>query len=160
MTEATNPLATMIAIGSDKDRLQNAQHVAARKLLKFDGEIYPSDGCAITLSVLLQQAGIAIPDTFQAIALGNLLKKLGWQVIPVGQQQAGDVGSTCGAHAQHGVDHVYLVLRSVNADEMVIADNQRPEAHFRWASGKGGKSPTRFFLRAPAVSKTAVRKAA
>lgn len=150
----------MIAIGSDKDRLQNAQHVAARKLLKFDGEVYPADGCAITLSVLLQEAGIAVPDTFQAIVLGSLLKKLGWQVILVGQQQGGDVGSTCGAHAQHGVDHIYLVLRKVNTDEMVIADNQRPEAHFRWASGKGGKSPTRFFLRAPAVRAAAGKKAA
>jgi hypothetical protein len=32
---------------------------------------------------------------------------------------------------------------------MVIADNQDTVPHFRYASGKGGKSPTRFFLRAP-----------
>jgi hypothetical protein len=32
---------------------------------------------------------------------------------------------------------------------MVIADNQATEPHFRYASGQGGKSPTKFFLRAP-----------
>jgi len=33
---------------------------------------------------------------------------------------------------------------------MVIADNQQPAPHFRYASGNGGKSPTKFFLRAAA----------
>lgn len=145
----TPDITTALAIGADKDRLQGAQHAAARKLYQFDGETYPSDGCAITLSVILQEAGFPIPDTFQAIVLGNLLKSKGWEVVPVGQQKAGDVGSTCGPKAQHGVDHIYLVLKVLNTDEMVIADNQRTEAHFRWASGKGGKSPTRFFLRPP-----------
>lgn len=152
MTEVTahSPmLERLIAIGSDKNQLQNAQHAAARKLLKFDGEIYPSDGCAITLSTLLQEAGIEVPDTYQAIVLGRLLEKIGWTRVPIGQQKVGDVGSTCGPTPHHGVDHIYLVLRPVNADEMVIADNQRTEPHFRWASGKGGKSPTKFFLRAP-----------
>lgn len=56
----------LMAIGSDSNQLQTAQHVAAKKLLDFDGETYPSDGCAITLSVLLQEAGIAVPDTYHA----------------------------------------------------------------------------------------------
>lgn len=141
--------AKSVAIGSDRDKLQNVQHAAAKKLLKYDGEIYPHDGCAITLSVLLQEAGLDVPDTYQAIALGALLKTKGWQVIAVGKQQAGDVGSTCGPVAHHGTDHIYLVLRAVNADEMLIADNQATQPHARWASGQGGKSPTTFFLRAP-----------
>jgi hypothetical protein len=66
----------LMGIASDSYQLQTAQHVAAKKLLDYDGEIYPSDGCAITLSVLLQEAGIAVPDTYLAITLGNTLKKL------------------------------------------------------------------------------------
>lgn len=141
-------IATLIKQASDSTQLQGAQSVAARKLLDYDGEIFPSDGCAITLSVLLQNAGIAVPDTFMAIELARLLEngRL-WQRVPVGQQQAGDIGSTCGTEPHHGTDHVYLVLRKVNNDEMVIADNQAREPHFRYASGVG-KTPTRYFLRA------------
>jgi hypothetical protein len=125
-----------------------AQHVAAVRLLKYDGEIYPSDGCAITLSVLLQEAGIVVADTYRAFDLGNLLAdNRGWQFVPVGQQMPGDLGSTCGSAPHHGTDHIYLVLKLVNSDEMVVADNQAEAPHFRWASGKG-KSPTTFFLRA------------
>jgi hypothetical protein len=139
----------LMTIASDSNQLQTAQHVAAKKLLDYDGETYPQDGCAITLSVLLQEAGIAIPDTYLAIALGNTLRKQrNWQIIPIGQQQPGDVGSTCGATANHGSDHVYLVLKVLNFDEMVIADNQALAPHFRYASGLGGKTPTKFFLRA------------
>ena len=64
----------LMEIASDSYQLQTAQHVAAKKLLDYDGEIYPSDGCAITLSVLLQEAGIAVPDTYLAITLGNTQK--------------------------------------------------------------------------------------
>jgi hypothetical protein len=86
-----------LTLASDPDQLIAAQHVAAKRLLDFDGEVYPSDGCAITLCVLLQEAGIAVPDTFQAITLGSSLKsKRARQVIGVGDQKDGDVGSTCG----------------------------------------------------------------
>jgi hypothetical protein len=140
-------IADLIGIASDPAQLVAAQHVAAGKLLRYDREVYPNDGCAITLSVLLQQAGIDVADTYRAFDLGNLLKSRGWQSVAVGKQQPGDIGSTCGAAPHHGTDHIYLVLKTVNADEMVIADNQSEVVHFRWASGKG-KSPTTFFLRA------------
>jgi hypothetical protein len=134
----------------DPSRLMAAQHITAARLLPYDGEVYPQDGGTITLSVLLQIAGIAVPETYQAIALGRLVKdKRGWQVITVGDQQLGDVGSTCGDEPHHGTDHIYLVLKVLNTDEMVIADNQASEPHFRFASGHS-KSPTTFFLRAPA----------
>ena len=140
----------LIAIGSDTKKLLAAEAVAGKKLLHATGIRYPHDGCAITTSVILQEAGYDVPDTYRAIDLGNILKKNGWQVIPVGKQQAGDIGSTCGPVAHHGTDHIYIVLKEVNEDEMLIADNQVKAPHFRWASGKGGKSPTKFFLRAPA----------
>jgi hypothetical protein len=139
----------LLKLASDSARLVAAQHVAAKRLLDYDGEVYPHDGCAITLSVVLQDAGISVEDTYQAIALGDLLKSdRQWQVISVGDQLAGDIGSTCGPAPNHGHDHIYLVLKVLNSDEMVIADNQEPEPHFRFASGKG-KTPTKFFLRAP-----------
>jgi hypothetical protein len=143
-------IEALLAIASAPRLLRDAQNVAARKLLDYDGEKYPHDGCAITLSVLLQEAGILVPDTFMAVELGDILKNdRNWSVIEVGNQQAGDVGSTCRAQARHGQDHIYLVLKVVNPDEMVIADNQDTHPHFRFASGAGGKTPTRFFLRAP-----------
>src|SRR6185437_4417457 len=102
----------LLQLASDPDQLVAAQHVAAKKLLDYDGEIYPSDGCAITLSVLLQEAGIDVADTFKAIVLGDALKtRRNWRVVPVGQQLAGDVGSTCGSKPHHGTDHIYLVLK-------------------------------------------------
>lgn len=141
-------IPTLLQIASDPAQLQEAQSSAAKRLLEFDGEVYPSDGCAITLCVLLQSSGIPVSDTFQALKLGNLLKAdRNWQVIPVGQQRDGDIGSTCGLAPDHGEDHIYLVLRALNRDEMVVADNQAPKPHFRFASGQG-KTPTKFFLRA------------
>jgi hypothetical protein len=142
-------VAALLTLASDASQLVAAQRVAAARLLRYDGEVYPADGCAITLSVLLQEAAIAVADTYLAFDLAGILKNdRGWQFIPVGEQQPGDVGSTCGSVPHHGTDHIYLVLKTVNSDEMVVADNQAETPHFRWASGKGGKSPTRFFLRA------------
>src|SRR5450756_499524 len=98
-------IPALLKLASDANQLLAAQHVAAKRLLDYDGETYPSDGCAITLSVLLQDAGIAVKDTYLAIDLGNLLKsKRGWQVIPVGEQKEGDIASTCGAQPDHGSD--------------------------------------------------------
>lgn len=142
-------IAKLLALASDNASLQEAQHVAARKLLAMDGEHYPADGCAITQSALLQAAGIAVPDTFLALAFGQLLEERGWLRVPVGKQRAGDIGSTCKSAPDHGSDHVYLVLRAVNDDEMVVADNQASVPHMRYASGKGGKTPSTHFLRAP-----------
>jgi hypothetical protein len=44
---------SLVALASDANQLQAAQHAAAQRLLNYDGEVYPQDGCAITLSVLL-----------------------------------------------------------------------------------------------------------
>ena len=141
-------IAQLISVASDAVRLQGVQRIAASKLLNYDGEVYPSDGCAITLSVLLQDSGIDVADTFMAFDLGNILKEREWQMVAPGQQKPGDIGSTCGAEPAHGEDHIYLVLTAVNFDEMIIADNQDTHPHFRFVSGQGGKTPTRFFLRA------------
>ena len=84
-----------------------------------------------------------------AIELTNVLRKnRNWEVIPVGSQKSGDIGTTCGTIPNHGYDHIYLVIKIIDADEMVIADNQKKEPHSRFASGKDNRTPTKYFLRA------------
>lgn len=137
----------VINIARTPARYEKVQEIAASELFKLTHESWPHDGCALNLANLLQEGGIAVPDITQALALGNYLHdERKWQKIPVGQQQPGDVGSTCGPTAHHGYDHIYLVLERQDSDKMVIVDNQQPLPHERLASGKG-KTPTKFFLR-------------
>ncbi|RIZ67968.1 MAG: hypothetical protein D0528_09445 [Methylococcales bacterium] len=143
-----NHIAKLLEIASNVATLDDAQARAARDLLAYDGEVYPQDGCAITLSVLLRDAGIDVPLTYQAIELGEYLKNIRkWEVISIGEHKAGDVGSTCGDTARHGFDHIYLVLKKLNDDEMLIADNRSKQPHSQFVSGKE-RTPTKFFLRA------------
>jgi len=139
----------LLAHALDPEQLRAAQALAARKLLREDGTVYPADGCAITLSVLMQGAGFDVPDLFWALDVPAMLLARGWAEVTPGSQRAGDIGSTCRAERHHGEDHVYLVLRAVNEDEMIVVDNQAASPHFRWASGQGGKTPTTMFYRAP-----------
>ncbi len=140
---------SLIAVAANAATLDIVQRRAAQKLLAYDGEIYPHDGCAITLSLLLQESGINVTDIYQAISLTRELRDTRkWKVIPVGSQLPGDIGTTCGETPNHGYDHIYVVLKKLNDDEMLIADNQSTQPHFRWASGNGGKTPTKYFLRA------------
>ena len=143
-------MKTLLEQGTNAALLQISQMKAAQLLLAYDGEKYPQDGCAITLSVLMQAAGIDVPNTYTAIELGRRLRdKRGWEVIAPGNQKPGDVGSTCGEEPNHGVDHIYLLVKNLSPDEMLVADNQRSHVHTRSVSGvPDGKSKTRFFLRA------------
>lgn len=139
----------LVKIGTNQSSLISAQHVAASRLLRATGIHYPHDGCAITLSVMLQMAHIDVGDHYGALDLVHVLEKRGWTHVPLGHQEPGDVGTSCGDTPRHGIDHVYLVLKKVNdSGEMVIADNQATAPHFRWVQGHG-KSPTTKFLRAP-----------
>jgi hypothetical protein len=143
----------LISLASNPDKnfksLKDIQSRAAKKLLVYDGDKYPTNGCAITLSLLLQNSGIAVKDIYMAIELTNILRKnRNWEVIPNGSQKSGDIGTTCGTIPNHGYDHIYLVIEAKDEDEMIIVDNQKNEPHTRFASGKGGKTPTKYFLRA------------
>ncbi|MDH0865675.1 hypothetical protein [Mitsuaria sp. GD03876] len=142
-------IASLLANALDADQLRAAQALAARRLLTRDGEAAPADGCAITLSLLMQGAGFDLPELFWAIDVPAALLARGWIEVPPGGQRAGDIGSTCGESPHHGEDHVYLVVRRVNDDEMVVVDNQAAYPHFRWASAQGGKTPTTMFYRPP-----------
>lgn len=145
-------IPNLIQIGSSDETLQLAQGVAAAALREV-GVTFPHQAGAATLSALLEAAGINVPMTLGA---GKLAQRLGgrlnsrrWDHVPVGEQEAGDVGVCFGDSPRAGADHVYLVVRRVDNDEMVIADNQATTPHPRFASGKGGKTPTDYFLRAP-----------
>ena len=141
-------ISNLLAIASNPQTLQAAQAIAAQRLLVYDGEKYPQDGCAITLSVLASAGRCQRADTYHGDRHVQFASVSRLDKIAVGDHQKGDVGSTCGAVAHHGTDHVYVVLRDLNLDEMVVADNQEPAPHFRFASGDS-KSPTTYFLRAP-----------
>jgi hypothetical protein len=106
----------------------------------------------VHLSALLQQASINLPMTWGAGKLAHRLAERGWRRVNVGEQQPGDVG-VCYDNdpTPAGADHVYLVIEAQGPDQMLIADNQNAKAlepHQRFASGKGNKTPTEYFLRA------------
>ncbi|WP_237153458.1 hypothetical protein [Oryzibacter oryziterrae] len=145
-------IAKLIELGDDLASLKHAQEIAAQALKAAGEPPFPKNGCAATLSALLKLAGIDVPMTLGAGKLAHILggqiSSRGWAHIPVGEQQPGDVGVTFDFGGVPGADHVYLVLHTVTTDHMIIADNQAPEPHLRYASGKGGKTPTDYFLRA------------
>jgi hypothetical protein len=138
----------LIELGSDTESLHRVQDIAA-KSMKAAGYGYTlHNACAATLSAFLNESGISITTTLGA---GRLAKRLsnerGWDRVTVGSQQAGDVGV-----AANDV-HIYLVIEAKGSDEMIIADNQAPTPHTRFASGKPvngkRKTQTAYFLRAP-----------
>ena len=123
----------------------------ARQEAEEAWHLYPTDGCAAHLSALLRQSGIDVRMILGAGALARAVERRGWQRVAVGNQQPGDVGVTYDYDpTPPGADHIYLVVRRVDADEMMVADNQRrtDQPHSRFASGRGGKTPTKYFLRA------------
>lgn len=125
----------------------------AAKSMSQIGYKYPRKSCAATLSHFLREAGINIPITLGAQNLADRLRfSRKWTKIAVGKQQPGDV-AVCYSMAADvpGADHIFLVVGVEDDDKMVIADNQaQAQTHIRYASGKGGKTPTEYFLRAPA----------
>lgn len=144
----------LIGLASTSTSLDAAEEKASAALLAVESPQAAKelmDGCAATASALLRMAGIGVPETLLALGLDNLLQGRGWEIIPVGEQQPGDLGSTCWGGERHpGTDHIFTVCKVLNPQEMVVADNQRPFPHQRRTDGKDGKTPTNHFLRAPA----------
>jgi len=133
----------LVDIASTADGIARAHAIAIKAWLPF-----PHNGCAANLSALLQLAHIDVQMTLGAGRLAHRLRdQRGWAVVPVGKQEAGDVGVTYDEGGNPGADHIYLVTQVLTKDEMVISDNQDKVVHHRFASGKG-KTPTEYFLRA------------
>lgn len=150
------PLSSAGGPGADRlrvaDLIRNGGNpIAAREaraMAKAAYGAYPSNGCAAHLSSVLKQSGIDVPMTLGAGALAARLEERGWERVPVGAQQPGDVGVTHDRGGMPGADHLYLVVDTVDDDKMVIADNQSPRPYVRHASGSDGKTGTASFLRA------------
>ncbi|MCK5911474.1 MAG: SH3 domain-containing protein [Caulobacter sp.] len=140
-------IAKLLELGSTEAGL-----AAARETAKDAWKGYLTNGCAAHLSALLRAAGVDVRMELGAGNLAHILKQRGWRRVDVGAQQPGDVGVTYDHDpTPPGADHIYLVIETHGADEMLIADNQNYNAnapHKRFASGKGGKTPTEYFLRA------------
>jgi hypothetical protein len=142
-------IETLISLGSSAKGIAQAQAKAKKAWPPF-----PQNGCGANLSALLQLAGIDVPTTLGAgklaHILGGQLESRGWDHIPVGQQDAGDVGVTFDEGGNPGADHIYLVVQRIDKDEMLISDNQATTPHHRFATGKA-RTPTEYFLRAPSA---------
>jgi hypothetical protein len=143
-------IAKLIGVGGSPKDLAAAQGIAKKALA--DAGLPPKNACAATLSAMLQLSGIDVPMTLGAGKLAHILggriNSRHWDHLPVGDQQAGDVGVCFDNGGVAGADHIYLVVQRLDEDEMLIADNQKAVAHQRFASGHG-KTPTEYFLRAP-----------
>lgn len=135
----------LVRQGSSSAGLKSARETAKAHLSQ-----YPTNGCAVHLSALLQQSGIDAPMTWGAGKLAYLLQDRGWSRINIGEQVRGDVGVCFDNNPNPpGADHIYLVVDALDSDKMLVADNQRDTdaPHVRFATGKG-KTPTEYFLRA------------
>ncbi len=149
----------LIMIGSTPASIKKVQAKAAKAMADI-GYKYPTKSCAATLSAFLQEAGIGVPMTYGAGKLASRLRNdRDWDRIDLGDQQPGDVGVTYDNDTSiPGADHIYLVIEAVDEDLMMIVDNQaQGKTHTRYVSGKGGKTPTEYFLRAPGVESTVLR---
>jgi hypothetical protein len=156
----TEHIQKLLEIAASPEGLHRAQKIANDALVAANLPPFPKNACAATLSSLLQLAGINVPMTLGAGKLAHILHgpihSRNWIAIPVGSQQAGDVGVTFDDNNIPGADHVYLVVKVVTTDEMIIADNQATELHKRAASGAGGRTPTEYFVRAAPSTPTAI----
>ena len=147
-------MADLIKLGSNPGKHHEGAGLAA-KTMKAIGYKYPTKSCAATLSHFLREAGIKVPITTGAQNLADRLRiNRHWTRIKVGNQQPGDVG-VCYSMSDDvaGADRIYLVVERKDSDLMMIADNQaQGKTHTRYASGKGNKTPTEYFLRASQIS--------
>ncbi|MBV9076705.1 MAG: hypothetical protein JO048_04390, partial [Methylobacteriaceae bacterium] len=138
----------LIELGADPEQCREIRERAFAAMTRIYGKPTARNACACTLSMFLRASGVDVEVEYGAGNLARILEKeRGWQRVPVGQQQPGDVGVTQDRLPPAGADHIYLVVARLDADRMLIADNQQASApHPRWASGQ---TPTAYFLRAP-----------
>ncbi|MBK5941418.1 hypothetical protein [Halochromatium roseum] len=110
-----------------------------------------SNGCAAHTSSLLQRNGFDVKTELGAQNLVDQLLGKGWDKVPIGEQQAGDIGVTADWGAGlRGSDHVYTVMGTDPDDPNMldIVDNQKPRGGKRPIVG-GGKTTTEYFIRPP-----------
>lgn len=145
-------VSELVQLGSTNQGVQKAQTLA-KKVMADNG--YGStlhNACAATLSEFMNLAGMNVPITLGAGNLARRIAARGWNRVDIGNQHAGDV-----AVAVHDV-HIFLVIQTIDKDQMIIADNQAPRPHRRRASGDPelDHSPVAYFLRAEGAAVPAV----
>jgi hypothetical protein len=128
-------------------------------LIEAGAAPFPHNACAATQSAILIEAGLMDLDDpskpmkpiLGALALDNYLhNKRGWTRVPLGEQQVGDIGTTCGTSPHAGRDHVFMWWKINNTHEGLVIDNQSTKGpHVRRTDGQDGKSRTTYSLRAP-----------
>jgi hypothetical protein len=138
-------IAALVMNGSTALGIAKARADAKSKYSSF-----PKLGCAAYLSSLMRNSGMNVSFTTGSGKLAHILEReRGWAMVKVGQQRSGDVGVAFDKDTSiPGADHVYLVLEALDADRMVISDNQDTKPHGRTASSRSGKTRTEYFLRA------------
>ncbi|MBY5399485.1 hypothetical protein HFN01_32300 [Rhizobium leguminosarum] len=138
----------LVALAEGKG-LRKARKVAAEALGISPGKTSITNGCALTLSHMLQQAGANIPLIDNSGRLAKHLEKdRNWKRVAVGDHQRGDVGVTYDNGGVDGADHIFLVLEVLGNDEVLTADNQDVEPHPRSLKEVGTYTETEYFLRA------------
>ncbi len=142
-------IAALVTLGADPQRAAVIRERGRTAMIRIYGKKTSRNACAATLCCFLEAAGIDVPMEYGAGNLArHLEKKRGWSRVSVGRQQPGDVAVCYDRMAPPGADHVYLVVKRVDADEMLIADNQTPYCpRTRFASGRG-QTAVQYFLRA------------
>lgn len=148
-------VARLIELGSSAASCERLRERARQAMVRIYGKPTFKNACAATLSIFLQEAGIKIPLEYGAGRLAKMLRERGWQQIDVGEQEAGDVAVTEDNGPPSGADHIFLVVERLGPDKMMIADNQTSDCpHTRYASGRDGRTPCEYFLRAPAYARS------
>lgn len=142
-------ITDLIEIGRDPTKCAKVREKSFHAMIKIYGRPTAHNACACTLSMFLREAGIDVDVEYNAGRLARTLEKdRSWRRIKLGRQQAGDVAVTLDKTKPVGADHIFLVVDAIDADKMMIADNQGTVCpHERYASGKG-KTPVDYFLRA------------
>jgi hypothetical protein len=137
-------IAKLVSLGSTFAGVKAAQERAAQ-IMEQNGYGYTlTNACAATLSEFMNLAGINVPITLRVTNLARRVAARGWDIVAKGHQHPGDV-----AIAENDV-HIFLVVKTIDQDEMIIADNQAPGPHKRRVRGDPSlhHSPVSYFLRA------------
>jgi hypothetical protein len=113
-------VAEMVRKGSTAAGVVQIQTLAKADMQKAHYGFTLHNACAATLSEFMISSLINVPVTLGVTDLARRIAARGWVRINVGDQQAGDV-----AVAESDV-HIFLVLKAIDRDMMLIADNQRP----------------------------------
>ncbi|MDH7808847.1 MULTISPECIES: hypothetical protein [unclassified Rhizobium] len=138
----------LLALAEGKG-LGKARKVAAEALGTSPSKKSITNGCALTLSHMLHQAGADIPLIDNSGQLAKYLEEnRDWKRVAVGSHRRGDVGVTYDTGGVDGADHIFLILGVLGNDEVLTADNQDVEPHPRSLKNVGTYTETEYFLRA------------